>query len=159
MVSKASSRLNQKKGTKKLWDVKLLFLNIFYNTRGALSLLSISLHLSSSSSRLERKTRARRRRRRRLLSHIVFYGIYFTSFYSWVATVPPKSGFSRSLPRRFLRRGGQEALGVLGAQILQLGIGGFGDDAFGADGFQEGGVDLFHQAGFERGDVLDRNLI
>ena len=138
-----------------------LFLNIFlYNTRGALSLLSISPHLSSSSSRLEQKARARRRRRRRrLLSHIVFYGIYFTSFYSWVATVPPKSGFSRSLPRRFLRRGGQEAFGVLGAQILQLGIGGFGDDAFGADGFQEGGVDLFHQAGFERGDVLDRNLI
>ena len=138
-------------------DVKFSFLNIFlYNTR-ALSLLS-SLYLSSSASRLEQKTRARRRRRR-LLSYIVFYGIYFTSSYSSVVTLPPKSVALSLSSSALLRRGGQEAFGVLGAQILQFCIGGFGDDAFGADGFQERGVDLFHQAGFERGDVLDRNLI
>jgi len=76
----------------------ILFLNIFYNTR-ALSLSSLHLYasFSSSSRSLERKTRASRRCRR-LLSYVVFYGIYFTSFYySSVATVPPKSATALSL--------------------------------------------------------------
>lgn len=92
MVSKATSKKRKTKRISLLvLAVKILFLNIFNNTR-ALSLFSPPLSSSSSSSRLEQKTRARRRRRRRLLSHVVFYGIYFTSFYSWVVTVPPKSG-------------------------------------------------------------------
>ena len=71
-------------------EVKILFLNIFFYITHGRSLSLSSPYLSSSASRLEQKTRARRRRR--LLSYIVFYGIYFTSFYSSVfATVSPKS--------------------------------------------------------------------
>lgn len=78
--------------------------------------------------------------------------LYF--FYCTISSVSRDRG-----GRTRTRLRGQEPLGELGAQLLQLGIGRFGDDAFGTDGFQERRVDLFHQAGFKSADVFDWNLI
>lgn len=83
----------------------------------------------------------------------VFFYTFFIVLLVAFRAIPSRS------PRTRTRLRGQEPLGELGAQLLQLGIGRFGDDAFGTDGFQERRVDLFHQAGFKSADVFDWNLI